>query len=34
VAEEDWEEWDVCVSLFDNKRSASMEVSSWHARSF
>ncbi|KAF6261751.1 hypothetical protein COO60DRAFT_735122 [Scenedesmus sp. NREL 46B-D3] len=26
VAEEDWEEWDVCVSLFDNKRSASMEA--------
>ncbi|WIA19832.1 hypothetical protein OEZ85_005740 [Tetradesmus obliquus] len=26
VAEEDWQEWDVCVSLFDNKRSASMQA--------
>jgi pre-60S factor REI1 len=25
VAEEDWEEWDVCVSFFDNKRSGSMQ---------
>lgn len=24
-AEEDWEKWDVCLSLFDNKRSSSMQ---------